>query len=270
MCNNNDSLNTVESENIDDISIKDIEDNSKELAITTGLSSTTLKMIAIIIMVIDHVGMVVFPEQTWMRYIGRLAFPIFAFQIAEGYRFTHNFAAYALKLLIFAFLSEIPFDLCLTNQPFYFEYQNVFFTLLLGLLLIHELDGAIHNKDWIYKIKCIGVIFVITIVTLILNSDYGIHGVLLVGSFYLFREHKIFQLISMYIIFGPLFSGNQIEIFNTEIMMNTQLFCLASLPIIWLYKGKKGIRNEAVKFFGYTFYMIHLFILWFISWLEII
>ena len=140
------------------------------------LSGSTLKIMALIFMLIDHTAAIVFPPvlarygitsfgnismeymqglvaagsigwlyvlyQIMRRILGRLAFPIFAFQIAEGFLHTSNFRRYALRLLAFACLSEIPFDLMYASTAFNPFHQNVMFTLLLGLLAIHGLDRA--------------------------------------------------------------------------------------------------------------------------------
>ena len=101
-----------------------------------GLSSFALKCIALITMIIDHVGAILYPEARVLRIIGRIAFPIYAFLVAEGFYHTKNVKKYMLRLLLFALVSEIPFDLALTGQILEFGHQNVFFTLFAGLLLM--------------------------------------------------------------------------------------------------------------------------------------
>ena len=118
-----------------------------------GLSGSTLKLIAIVTMFIDHLGVVAFETQISnymvpyyiMRLIGRLAFPIFCFLLVEGFFHTRDVKKYALRLLVFAFISEIPFDLAFNRQMFYWRHQNVFFTLFIGLLVIALLEiGRAH------------------------------------------------------------------------------------------------------------------------------
>ena len=134
------------------------EDNAQR-----GISACTLKVIAIITMLIDHVaaalilralvyantsGSFVTSENydAWytiyyvMRGIGRMAFPVFCFFIVEGFQHTRSVPKYALRLLIFAIISEVPFDVALYHSWFSLSYNNVYFTLLLGLLAIWGMD----------------------------------------------------------------------------------------------------------------------------------
>ena len=100
------------------------------------MSAFTLKMIALVTMVIDHVGAVFFPDLIWLRYIGRLSMPIYAFLLAEGYRKTRNFLHYALRLALFAVLSEVPYDLLFQGRVLEFSRQNILFTLLTGYVVL--------------------------------------------------------------------------------------------------------------------------------------
>ena len=93
-----------------------------------GLSAMTLKYIAMATMLVDHMGYVLFPWILWLRCVGRIAFPIFAFQIAEGCIRTHDRRRYALRLLLFAVLTEVPFDLAFNGQVLYLGYQDVLWT----------------------------------------------------------------------------------------------------------------------------------------------
>lgn len=116
----------------------------------SGLSGSSLKLIAIISMIIDHIGVaivsylpgiddkngLVYASYWILRLIGRIAFPIYLFLIVEGFQYTRNKLLYSIRLFIFAFISEIPFDLALKNTLFDWKHQNVFFTLFIGLLVI--------------------------------------------------------------------------------------------------------------------------------------
>ena len=107
-----------------------------------GLSASALRLLAILFMLLDHMWATVIPGNNWMTYAGRLAFPIFAFQIVEGFYHTSDRKQYTKRLLILALISEIPFDLMYVSSPLFLFHQNTVFTLLLGLWAITALDSA--------------------------------------------------------------------------------------------------------------------------------
>ena len=106
------------------------------------LNSLHLKLLAVVTMLIDHMGFTLFPHAVWMRAVGRLAFPIFCFLIAEGCAHTHDKKRYAGRLLLFAVLSELPFNLMCSGQWLSWNYQNVLWTLLIGALVCWAMDWA--------------------------------------------------------------------------------------------------------------------------------
>lgn len=112
------------------------------------MSSFVLKTIAIITMFADHIGYAIFGHFSCFNYIGRIAFPIFAFQISEGYIHTKNLKKYSFRLFIFALISQIPFMLfhSIISSDF---YLNIFFTLLLGLSCIYIYDKSKYKKTWL-------------------------------------------------------------------------------------------------------------------------
>ena len=97
-----------------------------------GIKTFLLKWIAIISMLIDHIGAVLFPWCEWMRIVGRLAFPIFAYLLVEGFVYTKDVKKYLVRLGLFALISEIPFDLAFFGTVFAPVHQNVFFELFCG------------------------------------------------------------------------------------------------------------------------------------------
>ena len=106
------------------------------------LSAAALHIIAMALMLMDHLWATLLPAQDWLTCAGRLAFPIFAFMTVEGYFHTRNLKRYALRLLLFALLSEVPFDLMYGGTWFYPVHQNVIWTLLLGLLGVHLMEAV--------------------------------------------------------------------------------------------------------------------------------
>ena len=204
------------------------------------LSGSSLKVIAMVTMVIDHTACY-FVSGGWeyecMRGIGRIAFPIFAFLIAEGYRHTRRKWDYGRNLLIFAFISEIPWMLLHTDGS-----HNVLFTLLAGLCCI-----AILDKLKNHKILPLLFVLVIALTTSALNTDYGIQGVALVLMFYLFKDKPLLQLLLALLLFYDFHP----------------LGILASLGIISQYNGERGfIKGSYSKFLFYAFYPCHLMVIW--------
>lgn len=235
-----------------------------------GLSGSTLKIIAIITMLIDHVGAtvmekIVMSSETYkatetayrimigMRSIGRIAFPIFCFLLVEGFLHTSNIKKYIIRLFSFALISEIPFDFAFNNKIIEFTHQNVFFTLLIGVLAMWAISYC-KNRFKDDRVKYIGsavAIFIISsAIAEFIRCDYGAIGIAVIILMYILREYKVLKALSVYAIF-VLHSG-------FEGLQTLAVF--AFIPISF-YSGKKGI---SLKYFFYAFYPIHLLILGFI------
>ena len=123
------------------------------------ISAAVLHVIAMTLMLMDHLWATLFPAQDWLTCAGRLAFPIFAFMTVEGYFYTHNLKKYIFRLFLFALLSEVPFDLMYGGTWFYPVHQNVIWTFLLGILGIHLIEMARKNqKRWVYLLVAILVV----------------------------------------------------------------------------------------------------------------
>lgn len=110
------------------------------------ISIAALHIIAMLFMLMDHLWATLLPAQEWLTCVGRIAFPIFAFMSVEGYFHTHNFKKYLLRMLVFAVISEIPFDLMYGGTWFYPVHQNVIWTFILGLLGIHIMETVRKKK----------------------------------------------------------------------------------------------------------------------------
>lgn len=249
-----------------------------------GIAGSTIKIIAIVSMLIDHIGAGIlgrfivtggyvkvmtsgdmnaimqwlvengrlFYTYSAMRMIGRLGFPIFCFLLVEGFQRTHDVKKYALRLGIFALLSEIPFDLCFSGKVLEFDYQNVFFTLFLGLLTMIAFDW-IEKKEWVAGERLNQVVKVIFSLAALavgagvahfLRTDYAAKGVLCIMALYIFRKKKPLQIAAGCVAF------------LWEVTAP-----LAFIPI-GFYNGKRGLK---MKYFFYAFYPVHLLLIWLVA-----
>ena len=156
-----------------------------------SLSAAALHILAMVLMLMDHLWATLLPAQDWLTCAGRLAFPIFAFMAVEGYFHTHSFRKYALRLALFAVLSEVPFDLMYGGTWFYPVHQNVIWTLLLGLLGIHLMETVRKKqKTWLYLLTALLVVLIGTVLGTLSMVDYYGTGVLTIFIFYFFRGRK--------------------------------------------------------------------------------
>jgi len=230
------------------------------------MSVFTLKIIAIISMLIDHIGLILLPSgnlQYLFRSIGRIAFPIFCFLLTEGYSHTSNLKKYILRLSAFAIISEIPFDLAINGSLFDFSHQNVFFTLLLGLILIAAVDCIkkktesfiLESPEIKIPAKAVQILLSVSLaaaisaVSIIIQSDYSIIGILAILSFHLFRRKRPVVLVLMSAV-NILLGGLR------------QLPAAYSACPLMLYNGKKG---PSIRWLFYIFYPAHLLALYLIG-----
>ena len=250
---------------------------------TRGISSAVLKNIAVVTMLIDHIGAVIVMRlliqrgiytamvnqevDAWMiqngwlygsymamRIIGRIAFPIYCFLLVEGFQKTHNVKKYLGRMFLFALLSEVPFDLALSGEVWYVEYQNVFFTLFIGLAVIaglklveERLAGSGNGKRILRICLSAGIIIAGCALALILKTDYDFQGVLAITVLYLFRNRRKAQVWAGVIAF--------------LLMGGMEMIAAFSFLLIWFYNGTRGKQN---KYFFYFFYPVHLLLLWLI------
>lgn len=241
-----------------------------------GLSGNALKIIACIFMFFDHLsqgvalnsigfqvsrtysslGVPVFWNVpmgealgTVATIFGRIAFPIFCFLLVQGALLTRDYKKQILRLLAFAFISEIPFNLCLSGTPFYLGHQNVFFTLAFGVATVSILREMETRFDGRKKSLLQALVFIlIAVLCEILNFDYGAAGIIAIVLFYLAawsrRRTMIMGLFAF--LFEAAFYG----------------MVYLSLPLIYAYNGKRG-RGSRYGF--YIFYPGHLLLLYFLS-----
>lgn len=224
-----------------------------------GLDGGALKGIAAALMLTDHVGAILLPEVPVLRCVGRLAFPIFAFFIAEGYAHTRDFGRYFRRLAILAVVSEIPFNLE-NGAVFDLTRQNVLFTFCLALLTLRGLEALGRERGFGRWSGCGLVLAAGFAAGELLRTDYGGWGVVTVALLYLCRDGKyakLWLLLAMAAVNGLGMGSLTMPVFGGE--MPIQIFAVAALPVIWLYNGQAGPKGLRRAF--YVFYPAHLLVL---------
>jgi len=209
-----------------------------------------LKWIAIITMTIDHIGAVLYPELRVLRFVGRIAFPLFAYLLVLGLENTRNIRNYLIRLFIFAAVSQVPFFLALDYAPF--EMLNIFFTLGLGLMFVY-----FFQKASIFA-------FIPLLASFLINFDYGIYGLALIGCMALLRKNTKLGVVLIVLL-------NCLFLFP----FSSQFFSLAALPLIVLHDtGYLSLVKDYGedykipfwrKYLFYIFYPLHLFLLYVVS-----
>jgi hypothetical protein len=241
----------------------------------SDLSSSALHILAMGLMLCDHLWATIIPGNNWLTCIGRLAFPIFAFMLVEGYFHTRNLKRYALRLLLFAVISEIPFNLMYSSSPFYPFHQNVIWTLFIGLWMIHLNEKAKQSSKLTVIIPtAVGTVLLGSLLGLLSFADYNAAGVLMILVFYFFRGKSrwciLGQLAGMYYINFEMLQGLvfPVTIFGETLEIPQQGLAIFSLPILWLYQGRKGYSSKWFQQLCYWFYPAHMLLLWLIRYLK--
>lgn len=205
-----------------------------------GLSGSALKVIALVSMTVDHIAYYLMGHNTWtydmMRTVGRMAFPIFAFLLVEGYGHTRSTRKYALSLLAFALISEIPWWLLNHDNT-----HNVFFTLLLGLIVIEGIN-KLGKKPLLWAV----LIITICTIAIFLHVDYEYSGILLICTFHIFKPDKV-----------------------TKCLLATLFMYQYGVVGLWLglsailcYNVERGfIKGQYAKYLCYAYYPLHLMLL---------
>ncbi len=206
-----------------------------------------LKWIAIITMTVDHIGVVLYPEFTVLRFVGRLSFPLFAYLLLLGMENTRNIRYYFSRLFIFALISQVPFFLAIDYGPF--ESLNIFFTLSFGLMFIY-----FFKKGSAFAL-------VPLIASLVLPFDYGIYGIAMIGFMYILKENTKFG-VALLVLLNALFL----------VPWNTQFLSIGAIAFIVLHKnGSLNVTRESSerfafplwrKYFFYVYYPLHLALLY--------
>ncbi len=224
------------------------------------MNAFVLKILACITMFIDHIGYVIFHDSSFFNYIGRIAFPIFSFQISEGYIHTRNLKNYLFRLFIFALISQIPFMLFISIIKNEFEL-NVIFTLLFGLF-------SIITYDKCNKFAGITSCILLGVIAEFLHCDYGFYGVAITLIFYIFKNNKILMSLSFSAATLLNYTYNILSYYKygfsvLKIAFNYYApFAICTLiPIIFicLYNKKKGPNSRYIL---YLFYPLHLLLVY--------
>ena len=255
------------------------------LQVTGGV----LKIIAIITMTIDHIGASVLEGRLYngegvsevnyyllsqvdnvLRIIGRLAFPIFIFLLVEGFRHTHSKGKYALRLGLFCLISEIPFDLAIYHRPWNPYSQNVFFTLLIGFLVIWGMDtvanrfpdvnpesGHILPGNLLIRMTIDLLLLALgSYGALTLHTDYDAGGVIAIATMYLFS--RMDNINPDYTKSRRLTAFGMMVLILAMSTGTIELWALIDLVFIWTYNGERG---RQMKYFFYAYYPAHLLLL---------
>ena len=211
-----------------------------------GLDMTTLKMIAAVSMLIDHIGCIFFPRQYWLRGIGRLAMPIYCFGISEGLAYSSDRKKYLLRMGLFSLISEVPFDLAFNGGPEIYS-QNViltFFCAIAGIILYEKLRSM--SSSPLFTILAVAGAAAFAAAARFLRTDYGEFGVILVYVLYFTRRFPDYRLLA---------AALTVCICCWK---DYEMVCLPAFLILNFYNGEKG---KDLKYFFYYFYPFHLFVL---------
>lgn len=210
----------------------------------TGLTGNQLKIIAMITMTCDHVGMQLFPQLLWLRMIGRLALPIFAYMIAEGCRYTRDRKKYLLRLLRLGALCQVVYFVAMGSL-----YMCILITFSLSVLLICAADRITEGHGWgVFAVATMAVFFLCTVLPDLLpgtdfDIDYGLPGVLLPVLIY---ESGTKGLLVGLALVALKYGG-------------VQWLSFLAVPLLLLYNGQRGKANIGKLFYWY--YPVHLVVI---------
>lgn len=254
----------------------------KGINIKSGINSSALKIMAMILMLIDHIGaLIVLPYMMTvtdyelyqrlhslydiLRLIGRVAMPIFVYQLVLGNRFTKNKSRYILNILIFTLISEIPYNFLLSDSIIDIKDQSIMWALLLGALMMACLD--LVNKEKVSIIYSMLIVLITCVIAYFIRSDYGFSAIILIASIYFLIDHRELMIYISPVVFllsyflmkymNPRYRDQAVERLASEAM------CVVAFIFI---ANDNGIRKggKTLKWIGYLFYPLHLTIIYLI------
>ena len=235
------------------------------------ISSFGLHVLAMGLMFCDHMWATLPNMPLWLTGIGRIAFPIFAFLMAEGHIYTRDVKQYRKRLLILALATEIPFNLMCSGSVIYPFHQNVIWTFLLASMCIGFWQKAKESRTGAALLSALGMTLVGYLAGYVLFVDYHGEGVLMVLVFYLLRGgkwyHRLGQAACLYWINVEMLKGQVIllSLAGQTLEVPLQGLALLALLPVWLYHGRQGLHSKTVKRINYAFYPVHMLILWLIA-----
>ncbi len=204
------------------------------------MSNFILKIIALITMTIDHLGVFIFPGQMIFRSIGRISFILFAFLIVEGYFHTSNQHKYLNRLIKMAIISQLGIFLPGVNY-----IGNIYFTLSIGLAGLMLLTAEKYVQY-----------LLLLILSYFLPIDYSIYGVGLIGLFYVFTKYKVNYIWQLILFTGLNYFG--INVLN---FASITYFSTIALVLTWFYSGNRGYNNKVLNELFYWYYPVHIAVL---------
>ena len=227
------------------------------------LSNSALKVLATISMFVDHIAINFFAKDTTalfvlfgkvytryvvMRLFGRIAFPIFAFLLVEGFVHTHDRKAYGVRLFVFSLVSELAWDLLHGSKLFVPSSQSVFVTLFVGFVALNVAERIVSNPprdEALVSVLCLVGLF---LVAAFARADYGTRGLGLILALYLLREQPALQAIV-----------------GSCMLINPVAASCAFIPIN-LYNGRRGfVRGRALQLLFYAIYPLHMLLLYYLK-----
>lgn len=218
------------------------------------MDAFTIKFIAIICMTLDHVKWF-FPNlvNPYTMYFGRVAFPLFAFMIGEGYRHTKNLPKYFLRLTVWGLISVVPFFFIEEKIGQGYKTVNIYATLILGLLAITAFDK--FGKKYYLSIPLVALAIYLGH---LIKVDYGWYGVAIVFAFYVLKDKKVLSIIIIFILGFLRMMTSDVDLKSP--VMITYLIFMTIVPTIvtFFYNGERGFK---IKHLFYAFYPLHFCIL---------
>ena len=230
-------------------------------------TSFSLHIMAMLCMLCDHLWGTSVVKWDLFTCIGRLAFPIYAFLIVEGYFHTRDLKKYVKRLFLAAVISEIPFNLVVGGGFFYPVHQNVLWSFLISIGLIHWNEKMREKQMWKRVMVGIATLFAAYIGGIVTFVDYYHAGIFTVLAFRFFRgrrwHHYLGQLLCMQYINCEMLGGlgYEFHLFGADHFVPRQALALLALIPIWLYRGRQGYHSKTLQWVYYLFYPVHLLVL---------